>query len=624
MSTMTPKKKKPGHKRRGLETTSESSEPLPTESSSSSISSPHPRSTTLSATSSTASSHPSYSTSNIRPDFQAHPQPDSQAHSHPTSSGRTPSPSARHFASRCVAPCCSGSKSSSSSSRAHPSSDSRSARYVSQNPLLPSFPPGSRLPKTMTKRKSKSSRRGKAEVASVAPAIPASKTTLGEISSDKDLRDFHHQLQICNMELHPGNWLVEAFPTAIRPLLEGGAPELVKVDGATKLHVVMLKPVPLDVIQNDIVWDYNVAPHCRFTYLDVQQTLVLNIATETRMMETLPESELIFDDTDMGVQGHALGRFKYGLKKQLSGMGIIDNRWEFACSKSRQSHGLTTDPNDPAQDKAIHSVDRMFVPGIIRHPKYDANNEPWPTMVVECGPEYANVAARWYLNYCVDWWFTQSTGFTKIVLLMYFDYDRYETIVEKWVCAPEAPYTKSLAQTININLQRNKDGKAIVVVNGEDLIINFESLMARPKREGESDIVFDKALMNGFGNGYLVPWPNLGTERRKNVKSSGIDVNTARKLLNYPLETLKDQLGPALTEALKAAEKAAKAAGADADVQKSKMKLTLTRNKVKKEGEEEKESVFGEDRIPVDISIPEALAIMAEKDDGEEDGKEEK
>lgn len=469
---------------------------------------------------------------------------------------------------------------------------------------------------------------------------PESKSKLGDISTDKDLRDLHNQLQIRTMELHPENWLAEAFPAAMRPLLEGGAPEIVRMvyknegqlyllmkklieeakDGASKLHMVLFKPVPLEVIQNSIVWDYNVGPHCRFTYLDVQQTLVLNIATETRMMESLPKSELHFDDTDMGVQGHALGRFKYGLKKQLSGMGIIDNRWEFACCKTRQSHGLITDPNDPAQDKAIHSVDRMFIPGIIRHPNYDANSEPWPTMVIECGPEYANVASRWYLNYCVDWWFTQSEGSTKFVLLMYFDYDRYETIVEKWVCAPEAPYTKSLAQTVTSNLQRNKEGKATVVVTGDDLILDFESLMARPKREGESDIVFDKALMNGFGNGYLVPWPNLGNERRKNVKSSGIDVNTARKLLNYPLETLKQQLGPALTEALKTAEKAAKASGADADVQKSRMKLTLTRNKVKKGGEEKEagESRFGEDRIPVDVSIGEALAIMAEKEKEEE------
>lgn len=470
---------------------------------------------------------------------------------------------------------------------------------------------------------------------------PDSKTKLGDIYTDKDLRDMHHQLQIRSMELHPEDWLPQAFPAAIRPLLEGGAPEVVRVvykekgqlylmmqklineakDGASQLHMAILKPVPLDVIQNDIVWDYNIAPHCRFTYLDVQQTLILHVATETRMMEHLPKSELIFDDTDMGVQGHALGRFKYGLKKQLSAMGIIDNRWEFACCKSRQSHGLIADSNDPVANKAIHSVDRMFIPGIIRHPKYDANSQPWPTMVIECATDYTNVASRCYLQYCADWWFTQSEGFTKFVLLMYFDYNRYETIVEKWICAPEAPHNKTLAQTIKINLQPNEKGKATVVVHGEDLILDFEALMARPKREGESDIVFDEGLMNGFGNGYLVPWPNLGNERRKNIKSSGIDVNTARKLLNYPLSTMKQQLGPALAEALKTAEKAAKAVGIDADVSKSRMKLTLTRNKVGKVKGKEKEGElsFGEDRILVDISIGEALAIMAEKEEVEEE-----
>ncbi|KUL81585.1 hypothetical protein ZTR_09871 [Talaromyces verruculosus] len=480
----------------------------------------------------------------------------------------------------------------------------------------------------MGKKKSSSSSRQKAKTAS------DSKVKLGDPATDN--RNLER-----NIVQNAADWLPQAFPKALRPFFHGPALEVMRCvykdkvqlylmmkkfineakDGASRVHMIIFKPVPLNVIQNDMLWDYNIAPHCRFTYLEAQQTLFLNIATETRMIEHFPKTELNFDDTDMGVQGHALGRFKYGLKKQLSAMGIVDNRWEFACARSRHSLGLIHDKKDNVPYKAIHTADRMFIPGIIRHPKYDANNQPWPTMAIECCDSCTNLASRLYLECSVDWWFSQSEGFTKVVILMMFDYDRRGTVIEKWVCTPKAPYTKRLAQTILIDVTRGENGKPTVTIDGDDLVLDFESLMACPKREGETDIVFDKALMNGFGNGHLMTWPNLGKGRKQNAKRSGIDVTTARKLLDCPLSTLQQHLGPALDEALEKAEKAAKAVGADADVQASRMTLTLTRNKVDKGKGKEKEGELasGEDRIPVDITIGEALAIMAEKEGVEEE-----
>ncbi|RAO73130.1 uncharacterized protein BHQ10_009142 [Talaromyces amestolkiae] len=444
------------------------------------------------------------------------------------------------------------------------------------------------------------------------------------------------------MESPPEDWVGWTFPLPLRPLLDSPALEVIRVvfkdkgqlylmmkkfiddakNGATRVHIIIFKSVPLDVVKDDMVWDYNIAPHCRFFYLEAQATLIMKIATETRMTEFFPMTKLKFDDTNMGVQGHALGRFKYGLKKQLSTMGIVDNRWEFACSKTRHSHGVIFDNNDTVQIKSIHSADRIFIPDINRHTKFDADHQSWPTMVIETGSDCANIASRFYLEYSADWWFTQSEGFTKIVIVIMFDYAHHATVIEKWVCASEAPYTKKLVQTITVFPKPNDKGKPSVIVQGEDLILEIESLMARPKREGESDIVFDKEFMKGFGNGFLLPWRNLGAKRENNLKSSEIDLATARKLLNYPLVSLKQQLGPALAEALKMAEKAAKSVGADTDVGASKMTLTLSRNKVSEKGKEkavEEESSFGEDRIAVDITIGEAIAIMAEKEVVEEE-----
>lgn len=451
---------------------------------------------------------------------------------------------------------------------------------------------------------------------------------LGDPKAEKNVR---------TMEQNPEDWPIWTFPLPLRPLLDSAALEVIRVvfkdkgqlylmmkkliddakNGATRVHIIIFKSVPLDVIKNDTMWNYNIAPHCRFFYLEAQKTLIMKIATETRMTEFFPMTELKFDDSDMGVQGHALGRFKYGLKKQLTNMGITNDRWEFACSKTRHSRGLVLDKKDTVQIKSIHSADRIFVPGIIRPTKFDADRQPWPTMVIETGSDCANIASRFYLEYGADWWFTQSEGFTKIVIIMMFDYTHHATVIEKWVCAPEPPYTKKLVQTITVFPQPKDKGKPTVIVKGEDLVLDFGSLMGRPKREGESDIVFDTDFMKGFGNGFLLTWRNLGAKRENNLKSSGIDVATARKLLNYPLVQLKQQLGPALAEALKTAENAARAAGADADVGASKLKLTLTRNKVSEKGKEkavEGELSFGEDRISVDITIGEALAIMAEKE----------
>ncbi|EED14027.1 hypothetical protein TSTA_102580 [Talaromyces stipitatus ATCC 10500] len=627
------KPNKTGKKGRGLGALSESSEAHPTENSSSS--------------SLTSSSRPpatsAISSNSIARSFSTHPVSQPQIQSHHISS---PSPVSTGCCSQCTKSRLSSSSTRPSSSRsthshispssAGPSSRPRSlasssrarSSHISPNPLIPSLsttprrPPGSRR----RRRVSPSSSRKDA-------MAPASKSTFGGVLTDNELGNLQYQLKLRTMELHPDQWPAEAFPAALRSLINSNASELSKVvfinkghlyllmktmtedvkDERSNVQLVMLKPVPSAVFQNDIVWDWNIAPHCRFTHLEAQQTLILHIAKETRYMESLPASEMIYDDTDMGVQGHALGRFKYGLNKNLVAMGISGEEWEFVYNQSRYSRGAIILDGNPAAHESTHSCDRMFIPRSNCSLQVDANQKPWPTLVVETGPAYSNTASRLYLQYCADWWFTQSQGATKYVVIMYFNYARVETIAELWVSESVPPYTKSLVQTVVVNLQKDNKGKIHIIVTGEPMKFDFETLMARKKREGEKDIVFDKGLMNGWGNAFQCPWPNLGPKRRNNMKMSGISMETARQILGCPLESVKEQLGPALTEALERAEKFSKTVKAGANIPKSRMKVTLTQG-----GGEEEKKVGGkfdreEQQIPVDLSIEEAMVIMAKK-----------
>ncbi|OKL63091.1 hypothetical protein UA08_02005 [Talaromyces atroroseus] len=487
--------------------------------------------------------------------------------------------------------------------------------------------------------------------------------------SPNELRRFHHQLQLRMMDMYPERWYDEAFPEPMRPLIKESIPELAKYvftnrgafytimnkhindlkDGKTNVQLILVKPIPPNLIYNDVVWDFNVAPHCRFMYLEVQKTVIIHIAKETRFMESLPRDQLKYDDTDHGVQGHALGRIKYKIKTQLARMGIIEDEYDFLCNRSRKSDGVRTFPDDPAEFKSVHSCDRMFIPRR-DDPKFDADGVVWPTMVIETGPAHANVASRKYLQFCVDWWFTQSDSVTKTVLLMYFDYANRETIVEKWVRAAEPPFHKTLAQTIVINIQPGHDknfAKSKVVVSGQGLTLSVESLMGRPKREGETDIVFDKTFLTGFANGYLLPWPNVGPTRKEVLLGSGLKGGEAASLVSAAssaavgagargapgtiaaprnlssLKSAQAQLGPALSRLL--ATDVPRYLGTDGtpqvDVSASSIKVTLKRTNKPFENEDGS-PVSGQSeidkeenkKVSMEMSLEQMMALMGTQD----------
>lgn len=103
------------------------------------------------------------------------------------------------------------------------------------------------------------------------------------------------------------------------------------------------------------------------------------------------------------------------------------------------------------------------------------------------------------------------------------------------------------------------------------------------------------------------------------MKEPAVDIETTRKMIDCTLSTLKQQLGPALAAALNEAEDAVKTLGwgAEANIPGSRVRITLTRmSSNPAEGGDDGEPVDRDDQsIPVEMSIGEALKIMAEKEE---------
>ncbi|KAH8703921.1 hypothetical protein BGW36DRAFT_355314 [Talaromyces proteolyticus] len=353
-----------------------------------------------------------------------------------------------------------------------------------------------------------------------------------------ELFKFHQSLQLRLMNYFPERLYFETHPRLLQPLIRAEKmPGLVKTafqgrdrflsvmtayidlvkDGATDVQLIMVRPFPRDMLE-DQDWKACIAPHCRIFYLEVQQTLFLRISTETRYAESFPTCQLRYDDSGDGVEGHALSRITYGLKKHLAAMNILE--YEILSLQTRRSQGIPSYPEEQEHLASSHSCERMFISLCTTNldGDLDENGNPWPSLVIETGPAFDNTASRSLLHYAVDWWFTQSRGLTRIVLLLFFNYLETETVVEKWVRSKQPPFRKRLAQTIIISVHDCLPHETLastceIEVSGERLVLGIEALLGRPKGAGEEDVVFDKGFLAGLANGFLLVWPNIGPKR---------------------------------------------------------------------------------------------------------------
>ncbi|CRG82989.1 hypothetical protein PISL3812_00337 [Talaromyces islandicus] len=339
----------------------------------------------------------------------------------------------------------------------------------------------------------------------------------------RELARFHHQLQLRLMVLFAGRIYLEAFPIAIRPVLddEDTQPDGMVTgtfrssdeffatltayiaavqDRAVEGSLVIMKSVPRGAL-HEAHWAVTIA---------------------TRYIESLERELLLYDDSSEGVEGHALARMRDILGQQLSNMGIAETEYEFVALGSCRTESVFSSPYLDEDIKSTRTCDRMFVPRLGTSPpppppSTDVNGNPWPTLVIETGSAFCNPASRWYMHYAVYWWFSQSQGTTNIVLLLYFDHAREETIVEKWAYdAQHLPFKKRLAQTLIVSLciGVERARTQATEIAGDDIVLELDALLGREKGPGEADVVFDKEMLGVCTEGFLRERRNLGPARQ--------------------------------------------------------------------------------------------------------------
>lgn len=122
----------------------------------------------------------------------------------------------------------------------------------------------------------------------------------------------------------------------------------------------------------------------------------------------------------------------------------------------------------------------------------------WPTLVIETGV----TESLQRLRDDAYWWFNNSLGDVRIVLLFCISRRQRKIIVEKWHLAPPDtpnPMTRSMINQLVISqrppLEQPYLAQEIVIdpvsVHNAPLVLNFEAIFDRGRQQNESDIVFN-------------------------------------------------------------------------------------------------------------------------------------
>ncbi|PKY05746.1 hypothetical protein P168DRAFT_289185 [Aspergillus campestris IBT 28561] len=132
----------------------------------------------------------------------------------------------------------------------------------------------------------------------------------------------------------------------------------------------------------------------------------------------------------------------------------------------------------------------------------------WPTVAIETG--VAESLAR--LQQDARWWFENSLGATRIVLVLSINRTGHRIIIQKWQLAPPgtpSPLTRLRIDQIRTqppprvqqaaNLQQPYVAQEVVIspagISGTPLVLDFHAVLDRPPRGNEADIVLPAAVL---------------------------------------------------------------------------------------------------------------------------------
>lgn len=162
----------------------------------------------------------------------------------------------------------------------------------------------------------------------------------------------------------------------------------------------------------------------------------------------------------------------------------------------RTTHKLTGESRGKQPVQCFWPFSRQPLPG---------QKPDWPTLVIETGV----IESIPRLREDASWWFRNSSGMVRIVLLVCISHRLRKTTIEKWHLAPPDtpnPLTRALLNQFQLNqpppvvqqpvaLQQPYAAQIITIdpvsVQGAPLSLNFEALFDRNRQGDEIDIVLD-------------------------------------------------------------------------------------------------------------------------------------
>ena len=121
----------------------------------------------------------------------------------------------------------------------------------------------------------------------------------------------------------------------------------------------------------------------------------------------------------------------------------------------------------------------------------------WPTLVIECGVSQS----RNPLVADAHWWFQNSGGQVKIVLLIAYFASKKEIRLQQWELVPISDTHVTHGQP-----RPTRTAPAIMreidlvagVANEASLMLNFESVFLRPPAKSEEDFTFSRKELERF------------------------------------------------------------------------------------------------------------------------------
>lgn len=177
-------------------------------------------------------------------------------------------------------------------------------------------------------------------------------------------------------------------------------------------------------------------------------------------------------------------------------------RSQMGISRDEIAFGMSTTHKPTAGNKGKQPDQCFWSPS--RYPR-PGQQPDWPTLVIETG---VTESLR-RLREEAYWWFQNSLGQVRIVLIICISRRQHKTIIEKWQLAPPGtpnPLTRDiLDQLVNtqqpplvqqpVASQQPYPAQEIqidpVSVQGGPLTLNFEALFDRCRRLNESDVVLN-------------------------------------------------------------------------------------------------------------------------------------